>query len=198
MLTRSMVQQVLDSFASKVVKAARLNLGATRTIRYNDGKTRRARMVASGKLQDSIQYDLSVKQNRDAKGRFASGNNATLSFEMEEYGKYLDEGVSGVKYKVPGGSRFGYTNKRPPVDSIRDWMDQRNFRLRDLKTGKFIPSSEEGFKSAAFAISKKIYERGLPKTMFFQTPFQLEYEQLPDEIVKAFADDLEQAMNFVK
>jgi hypothetical protein len=188
-LTRPMIQKVLDNFAQKVVKAARLNVGATRTITYNDGKKARRRISNSGQLLNSIGYSLSVKQNRDAQGRFQSGNEIRLSFEMEDYGQYLDEGVDGTKYKVKEGTRFGYTKKQPPLKDIRAWMKQRNFRLRDLKTNSFIPTTESGLQGAAYAISRKIKERGLPRTAFLQTPFNLEFDQLPPELLDALGDD---------
>lgn len=37
------MKQVLEQFGNRVVKAAKLNLGATRTITFNDGKKRRRR-----------------------------------------------------------------------------------------------------------------------------------------------------------
>lgn len=34
-----------------------------------------------------------------------------MFFIMEDYGKYIDEGVSGMKYKVFNGLRFGFDGK---------------------------------------------------------------------------------------
>jgi len=81
-------ERVLRQFAERVIKAARLNLGATRTITYNDGKKKRRRQVSSGKLKDSLDYSITT------------GVHLLMSFTMEDYGKYIDEGVSGTKYKV--------------------------------------------------------------------------------------------------
>ena len=114
-------EAVLRQFAERVVKAAKLNLGATRTITYNDGKTKRRRQVSSGKLKDSIDYNLTT------------GVHLLMSFTMEDYGKFIDEGVSGTKYKVPGGSRFGFgasASKGEPtrLESIKKWMKTKNIK----------------------------------------------------------------------
>ena len=176
----------LRNFAERVIKAAKLNLGATRTITYNDGKKKRRRMVSSGKLQESIQYDL------------LTGVHLLMSFKMEDYGKYLDEGVDGKKHKVKGGTRFGYSEKGPPTGYIRQWMDTRNIRVRDLKTNSFAKQTESNKKAAAFLISRAIKNRGIPKTEFFQAPFRMEFEKLPPEVLKAVSMDVDEFLKFTK
>lgn len=184
-------EQVIRRFAERVIKAARLNLGATRTITYNDGKKKRRRQVSSGKLKDSLDYLIETKQNRNTKGQFQSGFNFNLSFLMEDYGKFIDEGVSGTKYKVQGGSRFGFDTKMPPKGSIRTWMAQKKVKARDLKTNSFVKQTEANLDRAAFLISRSIKQRGIPKSEFFQAPFALEYSKLPQEILEALNNDLD-------
>jgi hypothetical protein len=184
-------EQVIRQFAERVIKAARLNLGATRTITYNDGKKKRRRQVSSGKLKDSLDYLIETKQNRNTKGQFQSGFNFNLSFLMEDYGKFIDEGVSGTKYKVPNGSRFGFDTKMPPKGSIRTWMAQKKVKARDLKTNSFVKQTEANLDRAAFLISRSIKQRGIPKSEFFQAPFALEYSKLPQEILEALNNDLD-------
>lgn len=184
-------EQVIRQFAERVIKAARLNLGATRTITYNDGKKKRRRQVSSGKLKDSLDYLIETKQNRNTKGQFQSGFNFNLSFLMEDYGKFIDEGVSGTKYKVQGGSRFGFDTKMPPKGSIRTWMAQKKVKARDLKTNSFVKQTEANLDRAAFLISRSIKQRGIPKSEFFQAPFALEYSKLPQEILEALNNDLD-------
>jgi hypothetical protein len=184
-------ERVLRQFAERVIKAAKLNLGATRTITYNDGKKKRRRQVSSGKLKDSLDFSIETKQNRNTKGQFQSGFNFNLSFLMEDYGKFIDEGVSGTKYKVPNGSRFGFDTKMPPKGSIRTWMAQKKVKARDLKTNSFVKQTEANLNSAAFLISRSIKQRGIPKSEFFQAPFALEYSKLPQEVLEALNNDLD-------
>jgi hypothetical protein len=191
-------EMVLRQFAERVIKAARLNLGATRTITYNDGKKKRRRQVSSGKLKDSLDYLLETKQNRNTKGQFQSGSNFNLSFLMEDYGKFIDEGVSGTKYKVPNGSRFGFDTKMPPKGSIRTWMAQKKVKARDLKTNSFVKQTEANLDRAAFLISRSIKQRGIPKSEFFQAPFRMEFEKLPEEVLKAVSMDVDEFLKFTK
>lgn len=186
-------ERVLRQFAERVIKAARLNLGATRTITYNDGKKKRRRQVSSGKLKDSLDYDLTT------------GVHLLMSFTMEDYGKYIDEGVSGTKYKVPNGSRFGFDGKQPPTGSIRTWMEQKKVKLRDLKTNSFkslqgmdAKQKEKEYNRAAFLISRSIKQRGIPKSEFFQAPFRMEFEKLPEEVLKAVSMDVDEFLKFTK
>jgi hypothetical protein len=51
-----------------------------------------------------------------------------MFFEMLDYGQYIDEGVDGVKYKVQGGSRFGFTNKYPNMGAIRRMVTNNKFK----------------------------------------------------------------------
>ena len=198
-------EAVIRRFAERVIKAARLNLGATRTITYNDGKKKRRRQVSSGKLKDSLDYLLETKQNRNTKGQFQSGSNFNLSFLMEDYGKFIDEGVSGTKYKVPNGSRFGFDGKQPPTGSIRTWMEQKKVKLRDLKTNSFkslqgldAKQKEKEYDKAAFLISRSIKQKGIPKSEFFQAPFRMEFAKLPEEVLKAVSMDVDEFLKFTK
>ena len=184
---------VLRQFAERVIKAARLNLGATRTITYNDGKKKRRRQVSTGKLKNSLDYSL------------LTGVHLLMSFTMEDYGKYLDEGVSGLKHKVKGGSRFAFGGKQPPKGSIRTWMAQKKVRLRDVKTNSFKSlqgmsdkQKDKEYDRAAFLISRSIKQRGIPKSEFFQEPFRLEFSKLPEEVQNAVSMDVDEFLKFTK
>jgi len=110
---------------------------------------------------------------------------------MLDYGQYIDEGVDGVKYKVQGGSRFGFTNKYPNMGAIRRMVTNNKFKLRDFKTGKFIPKTKANIDSATFLVSRSIYRKGIPKSNFFTAPFALEFERLPLELLRGLDDDLD-------
>jgi hypothetical protein len=94
-------------------------------------------------------------------------NGFRFDFEMEDYGMYQDRGVSGTKTKYD--TPFKYTNKKPPLDPLIAWAKARNIRLRD--------------------------ENGIKPSMFFTTPFQRAFKNLPDDLLDGFADDIQ---NFFK
>jgi hypothetical protein len=179
-------EAVMKAFGEKVKKEARLNLGATRNIRYNDGTTKRRRNVSTGRLKDTISYVSSISPH------------PALQFFFERYGTFLDEGVDGTKHRVPGNSRFSFRALQPPMMDIKQWMDDKNIRLRDPETKRFIRVTKEGKEQAAFAIARKIKIRGIPKTEWFSQPFRDEFEKLPEEFVKALALDVEEFLKEVR
>ncbi len=103
----------------------------------------------------------------------------------------MDEGVDGVKDKVQGGSRVGFTNKYPNMGAIRRMVTNNKCKLRDFKTGKFIPKTKANIDSATFLVSLSIYRKGIPKSNFFTAPFALEFERLPLELLRGLDDDLD-------
>ena len=160
------VKDSLNKFAKYVVQQSRSNL--------TKGKKN-----VSKSLYDSIDYDLTV-----------SPNSFSLSFIMDEYGMYQDKGVSGTekKYNTP----FKYTNKMPPIKPLADWAKFKNIRLRDAK-GKFAKGN---YKTIGFLISRSIYRKGIKPSLFFTKPFERSFKNLPDEVVKAFALEIENLLDF--
>lgn len=129
---------------------------------------------ASGDLSRSLNY--SIKENP---------NSIEADFLMEDYGDFIDKGVKGVK---EGKSLAGYkyTNKKPPVRFLRTWLKR--------KTGKF---RSRDLTSRAFAVQNIIYNRGIKPTEFFSKPFEKAFKTLPEELVEAYALDVEDFMEFV-
>ena len=160
------VKDSLNKFAKYVVQQSRSNL--------TKGKKN-----VSKSLYNSIDYDLTV-----------SPNSFSLSFIMDEYGMYQDKGVSGTekKYNTP----FKYTNKMPPIKPLADWAKFKNIRLRDAK-GKFAKGN---YKTIGFLISRSIYRKGIKPSLFFTKPFERSFKNLPDEVVKAFALEIEDLLDF--
>ena len=160
------VKDSLNKFAKYVVQQSRSNL--------TKGKKN-----ISKSLYNSIDYDLTV-----------SPNSFSLSFIMDEYGMYQDKGVSGTqkKYNTP----FKYTNKMPPIKPLADWAKFKNIRLRDAK-GKFAKGN---YKTIGFLISRSIYRKGIKPSLFFTKPFERSFKNLPDEVVKAFALEIEDLLDF--
>jgi len=129
----------------------------------------------------------------------ASDSAVTLEFEFggaQDYWAFVDEGVKGAGgFKGSGkmrgqGSPFKFSTKMPPRSAIDRWIVRKPLQAARDKSGKFIPR-----KSLAFLIQRSIYQRGLERTQFFSKPFTQQLNKESDEIVKAFADDLELAMD---
>ena len=148
------IKSVVDRFANRVVEQSKQNLK-----KHN----------VTGALSNSINYETD-----------AGPNSFSIEIDMEQYGEYLDLGVSGTKKKYD--TPYAYTNKMPPSSAFSQWVVRRGLSgVRDKKTGRFIKR-----KSMQYAIAKSIYYNGIKPTKFFTKPFNLAFQQLPAEIVAAF------------
>ena len=164
----------LDKFGKGVVKQSRSNL------------TRKDKNV-DRKLYNSIKYEIEV-----------GPNSFSIEIDMEDYGKFQDEGVKGANPSLVKGqqkapnSRFKFKNKRPPVEPLQKWIKKRGLRFRDAK-GKF---KKGGSKTLAYLISRSIYAQGIKPSRFFTRAFETQFVRLPDEVVEAFNLDLEDLIKF--
>ena len=108
---------------------------------YQKGLTSR---VASGKLRDSI--GAVVEQNK--------------------------QGIQVVRVTAMGGKRLEDTyaywlindrkaGKWANIGAIKEWiMNKKSFRIRDYKTGQFLPKTEKNVDSVAFVIARSIGKFG--------------------------------------
>lgn len=162
-------RDALNKFAKYVIKQSRSNL------------TKSDKNV-SNELYNSLGYDLNV-----------SKNSFSLSLLMEDYGIFQDKGVKGKtsSAKAPNSPfRFGSgTGKKGGLtNGIDKWVRRRRFQFRDKK-GKFM-----SYQSTAFLITRSIYNKGIKPSMFFTKPFEKVFKGLNEELVKAYALDVEKFM----
>jgi hypothetical protein len=108
-------------------------------------------------------------------------------FFMEDYGTYLDEGVSGnqkeVYYTDYKGkkriSQYKYTTKQPPAGIIEKWIKRKG-----------IKSDNKSDRSFAFAIARSIKKRGIKSLSFFQQPLGIGLKQLDENFLNEVAADI--------
>ena len=116
-----------------------------------------------------------------------SKNSFQLEFLMEQYGIFQDKGVSGTekKYNTP----FKYTNKRPPASAFSNWVVRKGLKgTRDAK-GRFVSR-----KGLMFAVASSVFKKGIKPSMFFTKPFEKAFKGLNEELIKAYALDVEKFM----
>ena len=110
---------------------------------YQKGLTSR---VASGRLRDSI-------------GAVVEDNKQGIQVIRVTYlgGKSLnDQGV--YAYWLVNGRQPG---KWANIGAIKEWiMNKKSFKIRDYKTGKFLPKNEKNVDSVAFVIARSIGKFG--------------------------------------
>jgi hypothetical protein len=157
---------VLEKYKKYVVLAAKRNLS---------GKHK-----GSGSLSRSIKGYIDKKFNRNIAGKFTGGSTLpSLTFEFNEYGEFLDQGVKG--------SRSNYVaNAASPYKFGRN-MDKKSVPVRPIK--KWLASKGLNQK-LAYAIAKSIYQKGIKRTLFFSKPFEKRYKPMVRAYHSAVADDM--------
>jgi len=173
MLDRTETNKALTKFTKYVVSQSRANL------------TRKNKNVKR-KLYDSIKGES-----------VTSKNSIGIYFEMEDYGEFQDQGVKGKSSsaKAPNSPfRFGTgTGKKGGLtEGINQWVKDRRFQFKDRETGRFL-----SYEQTAFLITRSIYHKGIEASRFFSKPLEVGFERLPNELVEAYALDVEKMLKEV-
>ena len=170
------IKNYLENFGKKVVKDAK------KILKKEKGST------ALGK---SIRFEV-----------VATDKGFDTEFYMDDYGTYLDEGVSGTKKKQSfintegqtKTSQYSYTNKQPPSGIIEKWIKKKGIKGRVDKEWKSAGNKGGQFithKSLAFLIARSIKIKGIKSISFFQQPLGVEYKKLEKQILKKLKLDIE-------
>lgn len=159
-------ENILNEYALAVVERAQSNLRIKRRVR---GKT--VNRVASGRLLNSLYYNLKIRYNKP-----------TIDFTVsnDEAGKYADIIELGRK---PGA-------KMPPVKPIEDWIRIKRLKLRN-RQGEFIKSTESNIKSAAFAIAKSIGKNGIEGINYYAEAIDDTWDEYKDRLMEGYIKSVE-------
>ena len=166
------IEAYLNSFGKQVVNRAKGSLNKAK-----GGGTA---------LAKSIRFEV----KRDGKG-------FVVKFYMDEYGEYLDKGVSGNKKKQSfknqknqlETSPYSYTTKGPPIDILSKWIKRKGIKPKGLGTGRSKKTGQfvSGF---AYLISRKIKRDGIKSLSFFQKPLRLGMKEFGKELLGAITTDI--------
>ena len=170
-------RRVMESYKRYVVSQSKANLTKGRMVRGKNSSHK-----STGKLHGSIKGYVDAKMNRSIKGRFTGGSAMpSLTFEMANYGKFLDEGVRGSKSNYienrNSKNKFRGGKKSVPVGPIKTWCRKKGIS-----------------EKLAFLIARSIYEKGIKASHFFTKPLQKRNKSMWSAYHKAIADDI--ATNF--
>tara|TARA_R110002012_G_scaffold301439_1_gene501716 strand:- start:282 stop:821 length:540 start_codon:yes stop_codon:yes gene_type:complete len=162
------IERYLESFGRQVANRAKGNLQ-----RKKGGGT---------KLEKSIEFEV-VKEK----------DGYSVQFYMNDYGTFLDKGVSGNKqsqsFKEYTGtvktSPYKYTTRQPPPDILARWISKKGIKGRDKKTGRFISNM-----NLAFIIGKKIKRDGIESLAFFQKPLGLGLKEFNSDFLQNVKEDI--------
>ena len=160
------VENTLTTFAQRVKKQARTNLT-------------KGRKNATKDLYNSVDYDLEVHKN-----------SYSLSFYMEDYADFVDQGVSGTerKYSTPYSykSNSNLLGFELATGTFAKWAKLRGVRFRSAG-GQF---AKGGFKTIGIAIALAKKKKGMKPTHFFSRPLENEFRKLPPDLLDAFGLDI--------
>ena len=169
------VKKALDKFGKSAVKQSRTQLT-------------KKKKNASKDLYNSIDYNLKV-----------SKNSFEMSFSMEDYGAYINDGVKGTEenhtksggLKLGGSKGFAYKKgikNKPSYKHFTKWITRKGITARNKK-GQF--STKIGL---AVAISYSVWRKGQKTTDFFTRPFDVAFKQLPEDLVEAFGLEVDKLL----
>lgn len=165
------VSDELHKFGKSLVKQSRTNL------------TKKGKNNTSN-LYKSLSYEVKVNKN-----------SFEFSFLMEDYGDFVDKGVKGAKSsaKAPTSPfKFGKgTGKKGGLTKgIDRWVRQKRIQFRK-PNGRFMT-----YDSTSFLIRRSVFLTGIKTTLFYSRPFELGFKRLPDDLVEAYALEIDNLLEF--
>jgi len=165
------LEEALEKFKSYVIKQSRSNLS-------------RLKKNSSKNLYNSLKGEV---VNKDELHQ--------VVFNMNYYGEFQDQGVSGKKKKY--NTPYSYKSKMPPASKLDKWIVRKGIAPRDKK-GKFIDR-----KSLQFLIARGIFKNGIKPSLFFTKPYNDGLKRLPEEVQNAYGTDVEKyvvemIMNYIQ
>lgn len=165
------LEEALEKFKSYVIKQSRSNLS-------------RLKKNSTKNLYNSLKGEV---VNKDELHQ--------VVFNMNYYGEFQDQGVSGKKKKY--NTPYSYKSKMPPASKLDKWIVRKGIAPRDKK-GKFIDR-----KSLQFLIARGIFKNGIKPSLFFTKPYNDGLKRLPAEVQNAYGTDVEKyvvemIMNYIQ
>ena len=128
---------------------------------------------------------------------------------MEDYGTFVDKGVSGTNkarsfrnykgkvikspYRYGTGTSLVGKSKGGMSGIMAKWVAKKGFQWRDKETGRYM-----SYKSMGYLIARSIYSKGIQGISFFQRPLELALKNLPEEMIGAVRDDIINGLTTVK
>jgi len=169
------IERYLESFGKQVVNRSKGNLQKAKK---------------GGKLEDSIKFDI-----------VTTPDGFTVEFYMNNYGQFVDKGVSGTKtkrtFKDYKGktikSPYSYKNSKghsqPPSKALDKWVVRKGIAPRDA-SGKFMKR-----KTITFLIARKIGRFGIQGISFFQKPLGLGLKEFGKDLLGSVKEDILNTLN---
>jgi hypothetical protein len=166
-------QIILKQFSDYVIKQARTNLS-----KLNKNSSR--------KLYDSIKGEIKVMPN-----------SLRLYFDMAEYGFFQDQGVKGVGGVRATTSKFNRSDNKGKMWKQKGKGSPFSFKIDKKPSVKHFKQWAESKGLSPFAVRESVFRQGITRSLFFTTPFEKAFKNLPDEMIKAYGLDAEETFNTI-
>jgi hypothetical protein len=164
----------LRQFGKYVVQQSRANLS-------------KGKKNSSKSLYDSIEYVKKV-----------TPTGFSLSVIMEEYGLYQDQGVRGAGGTRKTTSQFKRTNNRGKIWKQKGGNSPFSFKEGNKPSVKHFKAWSRSKGLSAFAVREAVFRQGIKPSFFFTKPFEQAFKNLPNQVIEAFALDIEELLDFTK
>jgi hypothetical protein len=181
------VEKVILSYAAKFIIQVQKNL-------------QKANKVDTGRLEDDIQQGDLIK----ADGSYLIDIGYPKTSEGAKYYDFVNKGVKGFKSGQPN-SPYRYRSASPSmngpmVTAIQKWVkrnsklarrEDQKYNLSGLQRKRKSVSELNTGRTTAYLIARKIKQRGLPKTGFFDNAIDEVFnQQFYDKMGKAIGADV--------
>ena len=166
-------QIILENFRDYVIQQARSNLS-------------RLQKNSSRKLYDSIQGEIK-----------AMPNSLRLYFDMEEYGFYQDQGVMGAGGVRSTTSKFKKTDNKGKMWKQKGKGSPFSFKIGNKPSVKHFTQWANSKGLSPFAVRESVFRQGISRSLFFTTPFEKAFKNLPDEMIEAYGLEAEETFDTI-
>ena len=166
-------QIILENFRDYVIQQARSNLS-----KLKKNHTR--------KLYDSIKGEIKVMPN-----------SLRLYFDMEEYGFYQDQGVMGAGGVRSTTSKFKKTDNKGKMWKQKGKGSPFSFKIGNKPSVKHFTQWANSKGLSPFAVRESVFRQGISRSLFFTTPFEKAFKNLPDEMIEAYGLEAEETFNTI-
>jgi hypothetical protein len=164
---------ILEKFRDYVIQQARSNLS-----KLKKNHTR--------KLYDSITGEIKVMPN-----------SLRLYFDMEEYGFYQDQGVMGAGGVRSTTSKFKKTNNKGKMWKQKGKGSPFSFKIGNKPSVNHFTQWANSKALSPFAVRESVFRQGISRSLFFTTPFEKAFKNLPDEMIEAYGLEAEETFNTI-
>lgn len=154
--------------------------------RVHDNINKEKGMVTTGKIND-----ITIKSDPKT---------GTVNVLANKWLIYQDRGVNGAenkRFKTP----HSYTDKMPPVEVFEEWIKEKNINTENNEKYRGDPSrfknitKDDKIRSAAWAISKKIFSDGFRPRNIYSKEIPKLIEELKNEVADFCVQSIVQSID---